>query len=169
MNRTEMWTALEAAFETRGMSDAKRSALTRTLHLLVGIGQTPGLSVERQKVVLRSLRRLGAKEARCELDRLANAADKFVEAIEALHAPSTAALARAGVFNVNDEPSLEAYRALAGKASTAKALVESDNGLKRPRDLRPQMVAYIIANAYEEIWGGNVNLPGPDAGPGAID
>jgi hypothetical protein len=174
MNAEEMRAALEAAFEKRGMLRMPqkyekalgdpRLWIDAKISTLLSFAAPGLLLVERQKVVLRSLRRSAVKEAQRELDRVANAAEKYVVAIDALRYQATAALAKAGVLNINHEPFLQAVRAVAAKARTAKALIEAKGGLEHPRDLRSQSIAGTVAGAYEEIWGGNASLPGQTPG-----
>jgi hypothetical protein len=162
VNAEEMRAALVIAFEELGVT-GDQSALHRLIDQLVTIGQAPGLSEERQEIVRRSLRWAGRAASAKELERLAEATEAQVARIEALHRPATSALAKAGARNVNDEFFLHAQRQLAAKARAAKALIE-DVGLKRTPDLRPRMVAGLVASAYEKFLGRHADLPNQSHG-----
>jgi hypothetical protein len=163
MNAQEMREAFTALFEKINLN-RNQDALERFVDTLVMIGQTPGLPEKRQEVVRRSLRRAGRTQSIRELEELAAAAEKFVKAVEALHAPAMHALAWADVRNINNEPFLQADRGLAEKARAARAFLDETVGIERPQDLRPKVIAGLVVKAYGELYGGRPDLPNQSPG-----
>jgi hypothetical protein len=163
MNGEEMRAALIAAFDKLEVlgPPAKLEAI---INGLLAIGSAPVLDDHEREVTLRSFREVGSRQTRAELNRLFRAAEKLGNAIEALHQPAILALADAGCCP--DRKSItSALRKLAGKAHDATAYVKNrEPNLSHRRDRRALVVARIIVDRYEELFGRRTDLPGQSPG-----